>query len=232
MFSDKILKAHHFWILSCSSPKAGAWLIVRLVFPTFRLFPLVFLHNISNTTWTTPSFNCRYPFMCVNTSHQPYWYPPLKLRSRQWAHGNPWCNSWHLCYHCTRCCFPHGTKITTYIFFSHIQLLSSTSRHCVHQRWYLHRSWHCHCRPNANKFTSSILRNIRIYYLRCGSSQKMELLWPTPHQSIPPFSNWIIWMLHKQANVFLHNCATTIWSLIGPKGPHLFVLITFLHKKI
>jgi hypothetical protein len=34
---------------------------------------------------------------------------------------------------------------------------------------------------------------------------------------------------HKQANVFLHNYANAIWSLKRPQGPHLYVLITFLH---
>jgi len=42
-----------------------------------------FFHNISNMTWTAPSFNCKYPLMCVHTSHQPYGYPPLYC-----VHGN------------------------------------------------------------------------------------------------------------------------------------------------
>jgi hypothetical protein len=37
--------------------------------------------------------------------------------------------------------------------------------------------------------------------------------------------------LHKQINVFLHNCADVIWSFKRLEGPSLFVLITFLHKK-
>jgi hypothetical protein len=34
--------------------------------------------------------------------------------------------------------------------------------------------------------------------------------------------------LHKQVDVFLHNCANAIWNLKGPEGPPLFVLVTFL----
>jgi hypothetical protein len=37
--------------------------------------------------------------------------------------------------------------------------------------------------------------------------------------------------LHKHADVFLHNCAYTIWSLKGLEGFHLFVLVTFLCQK-
>jgi len=59
--------------------------------------------SVSNTTWNAPSPNCKYPLMCVHTSHQPYRYPPLTLCSWQRAHMNPWCSSQHLCYHCVRC---------------------------------------------------------------------------------------------------------------------------------
>jgi hypothetical protein len=34
--------------------------------------------------------------------------------------------------------------------------------------------------------------------------------------------------LHKQADMFLHNCANAIWSLKGLEGPPLPVLVTFL----
>jgi hypothetical protein len=38
--------------------------------------------------------------------------------------------------------------------------------------------------------------------------------------------------LHKHAYVFLHGYANAIWSLKGPEGFHLFVLIKFFHLKI
>ncbi len=38
--------------------------------------------------------------------------------------------------------------------------------------------------------------------------------------------------LHKHAYVFLHDYANTIWSLKGPEGLHLFVLIIFFRQKI
>ncbi len=39
---------------------------------------------------------------------------------------------------------------------------------------------------------SLILHNSRICCFRCNSSQWKDLLQPTPHRSIPPFSNWSI----------------------------------------
>jgi hypothetical protein len=38
-------------------------------------------------------------------------------------------------------------------------------------------------------------------------------------------------MFTQQVNVFLHDRANVIWSFKGPKGPPLFVLVTFLCKK-
>jgi hypothetical protein len=36
--------------------------------------------------------------------------------------------------------------------------------------------------------------------------------------------------LHKQMDVFLNNFVNAIWSLKRPKGPPLFILVTFLCK--
>jgi hypothetical protein len=140
-----------------------------------------FLHNISYTTWTTPSFNYKHPSMCVHTSHWPYGYSSLTLCSWQWTHWNPWCNSQHLSCHYMKCWFPHGVKTITCISFNHIQLLSLTSWHYVYQRWHSHLSRHCHYQPNTSELTSLILRNSRIYYFECNSSQGKELSQLTPH---------------------------------------------------
>jgi hypothetical protein len=69
-----------------------AFCLYMISFPNlFIIFPC-FFHNASNVAWTTASFNCmppsmcvhksfncRHLLMCVHTSHQPYWYPPLML---------------------------------------------------------------------------------------------------------------------------------------------------------
>jgi hypothetical protein len=77
--------------------------------------------------------------------------------------------------------FHMGWKHITCISFNHIQLLLSISQHCVYQRWHSYLSWHCHCRPNANKFKIPILCNPKICYFRCNLSQRNELLQLTPH---------------------------------------------------
>jgi hypothetical protein len=129
--------------------------------------------------------------MCVHTSCLPYEYPHLMLCSWQRTHWNP-CNLWHLCHHCAKCWFPHGTRTITCASFNHIQLLS---QHCAYQRWHLHLNIRCHYRPNVSRFISPILCNSRICCIGCNSSQGSssqgkELSQLTPQWSIPPFNNW------------------------------------------
>ncbi len=103
MFSDGTFETHCAWILSCFGLGVGGWLTPRPIFLTFQLSSPIVFHNISYVTWTTSSLNCKHPSTCVHTSHQPYGYPPFTLCSWQRTHWNPWCNSWHLCCHCTEC---------------------------------------------------------------------------------------------------------------------------------
>jgi len=117
-------------------------------FPKLLIRFFDFFHSASNMTWIASSFNCKYPLMCVHTSHRPYGYPPLTLCSCQRAHMNSWCNSLHLCCHYEGCWLPCGARTTTCTSFKHIQLLLSMNQHCAPQRWHLHLSWRCHCRPN------------------------------------------------------------------------------------
>jgi hypothetical protein len=142
--------------------------ILLIIFPSF-------FHNVSDVAWTTTSFNCMPPSMCLHTSHRPYRYPPFTLDPRQRTHKNPWCNLWHYCRHCARCWLPHGTKTTTCVSFSHIQLLLLTNWHCVDQRWNLHPSWRCIVIVDLTclcGFISLILHNSRICCLQCNSNQR------------------------------------------------------------
>jgi len=107
-------------------------------FPSLLIIFPNFVHSVSYTTWTTPLFYCKYPSMCVHTSHRPIGYPPLMLCSWQQTHGNPWCSSWHICYHCVTCWLPYGMKITICTAFNRVQFLSLMGWHCPHQRWHLH----------------------------------------------------------------------------------------------
>jgi hypothetical protein len=85
---------------------------------------------------------------------------------------------------------------------------------------------------NANKFTSQILHNSRIYCLRCSSSQGKELSQPTPIDQFLPLAIEVFGYLHKHAYVFLHDYANAIWSLKGTKSPHLSTLVTLLRQKV
>jgi len=92
MFCNEIFEAHCAWILLCSSRRASAGFIVKPIFLGSINFHSLF-HNALNTTWTAPSLNCKYPLMCVHTSHQPYGFPPFTSCSWQQVHMNPWCSS-------------------------------------------------------------------------------------------------------------------------------------------
>jgi hypothetical protein len=56
-----------------------------IIFPNF-------LHNTSNVVWTTTSFNCGLPLMCVHTFHWPCMHLFLMLHPSQWAHMDQRCS--------------------------------------------------------------------------------------------------------------------------------------------
>jgi hypothetical protein len=130
--------------------------------PNLLIIFLNFFHNTLDAAQTTTSLNCRIPLMCVHTSHRPYRYPFFTLHSWQWTHEDPWWGSKHFCCHCMKCWFPCGMRTTTCTSLIHFQFLPLTNRHCVHQKWNLHLSWHCHNWPNVCRTTSLILHNSRI----------------------------------------------------------------------
>jgi len=115
--------------------------------------------------------------------------------------------------------------------FNHTQFLSLTNWHCAHQRWNSYLNQFCYGWFNTCSSTFLMLHNSRICCLRCNSNQRKELLWLTPHLSIL-LAIEVFGCLHKHANAFLHDYANVIWSLKEPKGPPLFVLVTFLCQRI
>jgi hypothetical protein len=104
----------------------------------------------------------------------------------------------------------------------------STNWHCAYQRWHSHLNECCHCQPNVTRFISLILRNSRIYYLRCNSSQEKELLQLTPHWLISPFGNWDIWLLIQTCQFVVTWLCQCYLELEGDRGPSS--LVTFLCK--
>jgi hypothetical protein len=87
-------------IISCYCPKVNFFLAYSWTnLPKLSINFLNLFHNTLNMTWIAPYFNCKYPSMCVHTSHWPYGYPFLTLCSWQQAHKNPWYSLRHLCCH-------------------------------------------------------------------------------------------------------------------------------------
>jgi hypothetical protein len=64
-------------------PKDKHLVYILINFPCLSIISPNFLHNILNVTWTTPSFNCRHPLMCMHTSHRP-----MGIHLLCCAHGN------------------------------------------------------------------------------------------------------------------------------------------------
>jgi hypothetical protein len=180
MLFDKISKAHCALILSCFGLGASAWFTIRLIFSSFQLTSPFFFTML--WIWLgLPHLSIASIIWCVCT------HPinPMGIHLLHYAHNNKRIRTYdvvsqHLYCHCAGCSLPHGVKTTTCASFKHVQLLSSTSQHCVHQRWHLHLNQHYHCWPNMNGFTFPILCHPRICYFQCGSNQRMELSWLTP----------------------------------------------------
>ncbi len=52
-----------------------------------------------------------------------------------------------------------------------------------------------------------------------------------PTDQFLPSTIEVFGCLHKEVDVFLHDCANAIWSFKGPKSPPLLDLVTFFIKK-
>jgi hypothetical protein len=231
MLSDRIYETHCAWILSCSGPRVLSCPNLTNLPNLLIIFPIL-LNNILKVIWIIMSFNCKYPSMCVHTSHRCYMCPFFTLCPHQWAHEHPWCGLRQFYCHCIRCQLPYGTKTITHASFNHVLLLLSMNWHCVHQRWNLHPSWCCHCRSNTNGFISSILHNLKICCLPSSSNQKKSYHNQHPTNHLFPIAIEVFGCLNKQADVFLYDYADVMWSFKGPKGLPIFILVIFLHQKI
>jgi hypothetical protein len=122
----------------------------------------------------------------------------------------------HLCCHCVKCWFPCGMKTTTCASFNHVQLLLLMNWHCVHQIQHSHLSRHYHYQPNTSGFTSLIFATQRFVTFDVVQAKEKSYHDQTSNWSIPLFlAVEVFGCLHKQAYVFLHDCANAIWSLKG-----------------
>ncbi len=86
----------------------------------------------------------------------------------------------------------------------------------------------CFLQPHS---TPLVDKSTLCYCLRCSSSQGKELSQPTPHWSIPPISNWGIWLFTQTCRcVFTQLCQCHL-ELQGDKRPSSFYLGHFFSSK-
>jgi hypothetical protein len=110
---------------------------LSIIFPNFS-------HNTSYVTWTTPSFKCMHPLICVHTS-----IDSMGIYLLRCAHGNERTKTSYVIHDtfvatARDAGFPRGTNIITCTSFNHNQLFLSMSRHCVYQKWHSYLSRCCH----------------------------------------------------------------------------------------
>jgi hypothetical protein len=113
------------------------------------------------------------------------------------------------------------------MFFNHIQFVLSTSRHYAPQKWHSHPNRNCHCRPNASKFAFNLaqLEDLPPWMQRKPRKGVITIDIPLI-MAIKVFG-----CLYKHVNVFLHDYVNVVWSLKGPQGPNLSILVIFFLKK-
>ncbi len=83
MLSNGISEIHCAWILSCSGPRTNAYLIVRPIFPSFRLASLIFFTMFwIGLGLPHPSITCIPQCMCTHPIN------PKNIHLLHCAHGN------------------------------------------------------------------------------------------------------------------------------------------------
>ncbi len=193
-------------------------------FPNLSIIFPILLHNPLNVIWITTSFNYMYLSMRVHTSHWCYKCPPFTL--------HPWCNLWHFCYHCTRCCLPCGLKqlhtlpsITFHSFYQRGDIwLTKDGIHTLVDVVIVDPTW-------IDLFCWSYITWGFVTFEATQAKEKGHCD-QHPINHFVPLAIKVLGCLDKQVNVFLHDYANVMWNFKGPESPLLFVLVIFLCKKI
>ncbi len=228
---DGTFENHCVWILSCYGPKVSIWFTTWPIFPTFWLFFSFFSIAFCMRLWLPhPSITCIPWCVCAH---------PIDLMGI------------HLlcCVHDNECTGTHDAIHNTFV------TIGQNVSFCV-GREQLHAlpsiTFNSFCqwveivltKDNIRTLTYIVIVNpIQVHLLpwscttqRCVASngtQAKERSYHNwhPTRSIPPFSNWSIWLFTQTCPCVFTWCAYAIWSLKGPKGLHLFTFVTFLCKK-
>jgi hypothetical protein len=123
---------------------------------------------------------------------------------------------------------------TTCTSFNHIQLLSSMNRYCVHQRWNLHPSWHCHCQPNITQHEWIYFPNLvqlKDLMPPMQFKPKKKKITMTPCWSFFPFNKYLD-VYTKKLMCFYMIMPMPFGDWKGQKAFIFFVLVTFFRPKI
>jgi hypothetical protein len=230
---EYLIQTHCVQILSCSSLGAGTWLTMWLVFLTFQLSSPIF--SIVFQTW----FGLPHPsiasfLQCICTHH-------INLVGIHFLHSNIHGNEhkriqdvicdtfvaivWNVDFHVGWKQL-HALPSTTFNFFgwwvdivfTKDDIRTVVDIVIVDSTWAYLLARSC----AIQGFVALDLTQIkeRKYYNQHPIDQFLSL-------AIEIFGH-----LHKQVDVFLHDCANAIWSLKGLEGLHLFILVTFLCQKL
>ncbi len=217
MFSNKIFEAHRAQILSCFGPKVSAWLIVRLVFPTFWLFSPIFFTSLQ-TQFGLPRHSITDIPLCVCTH-------PIDLmviHLLHCVHGNMHtkihdaiCDTfaaitWDVDFHVRQ--ELHALSLTTFNSSSQqVDIVLTKDGICTLIDIVIANP----TRTNLFPWSCATQR-----FVAFDATQAKEKSYHNQHPTdqFLPLSIEVFECLHKQVNVFLHNCANAIWSLKGQRA--------------
>jgi hypothetical protein len=169
ILSNGISKAHCARILSCSGPRAGVYLTIWPIFPSFWLTSLVF------STMLRIQLGLRYPSIanilwCVCTH-------PINLMGIQFLH----------CAHGNEHTWTHGVivwDVSFHVGWKQLHAFPSNMFNSSHQQvnivltkyLHLHLSQCCHYWPNTSGFTSLILHHPKICCFRCRKPKNRAII--------------------------------------------------------
>jgi hypothetical protein len=232
MIFDRISKAHCVQILSCSSLGAGAKLTIQTSLPNLSIIFLVFF--IAYQTWlglphpsiiSIPQCMCTH---CINPVgiHFLHCVPG---KERTWTHDAihdtfitiAWNVGFHMGWkqlHAFPSTIVNFTCRRVNIVLTKDDIHTLVDIIIVSLMWAYLLPWFCATQElDAFNVASAKERSYHDWH---------------PINQFFPLAIEVLGYLHKQANVFLHDCANAIWSLNGLNSLHLFILFIFFHKTI
>jgi len=228
ILSNGIFKAHCAQNLSCFGLGVNVWFITTLVFLAFWLFSPIFSTTL-HTWFKIPHLSIVGIPRCVCTN-------PIDLL--HYAHGNERIKTHNVIWNTfavivQNASFHVGQKqlhvlpLTTFnsshqqvnIVFTKYDICTLIDVVIANPTWANLIPWSC----TTQGFVAfnAIQAKERSYHNQYPIDQFL------------PLTIEIFACLHKHVNLFLHDCANAIWSLkLGPKGPHISILVIFLCQKV